>query len=382
MEKRNFFGKDISLLGFGSMRFPVADEKTQEIDYAETERMIDFAIENGVNYFDSGWLYQGGNSERVLGSVLSKYPRDRYFLATKVPTWAIMKRPEQVDEIFFDQLEKLKVDHIDFYLAHCLTNDFFERFQSLNMYDSLMKKKQQGLIKHLGFSFHDETAVMRRILNAYDWDFAQIQLNYIDWDSLDSKGQYELLSERNLPVVVMEPVRGGALASLNKQAISILQSEKPEASAASWAIRYAASLPNVMTVLSGMSALEQVRDNVATMQNFAPLTPREYDVLDQAAQAYKASAGIPCTGCRYCMDCPSGVNIPRVFSVYNHYKASGDIIQFRNHYRSLSSEETVEHCVACGLCSENCPQNIDIPARIKEISDFIYLENKDMNFKK
>ncbi|MDR1397900.1 MAG: aldo/keto reductase [Desulfarculales bacterium] len=372
METRSFtsIGREISLLGFGLMRLPLADPGKPEIDYSLGEKMIDLAWRSGVNYFDTAWPYHDGLSELFAGAVLSRYPRESYCLASKMPLWAL-DSAERAEEIFNRQLEKCRVDYFDFYLLHSLTEEHYKIALDFDIYNLLARKKQQGLIKRLGFSFHDNPGLLARIVSAHSWDFAQIQLNYIDWQALEAKRQYEILAQRQIPVVIMEPVRGGALATLNPQALNILQNADPGASPASWALRYAGSLPGVLTVLSGMSDLEQVKDNIATMEQFKPLSNGERDLLAQAGSAYLASGVIPCTNCRYCMDCPSGVNIPRVFAVYNHYRTIDNSFApaiFANNYRTLGPSEQAHNCTGCDRCLEYCPQSINIPEQMRTIA--------------
>jgi predicted aldo/keto reductase-like oxidoreductase len=275
-----------------------------------------------------------------------------------------------VERIFDEQLKKCKVDYFDFYLAHSFDPDHFERFKRVNMYNILKKKKEEGLIRRLGFSFHSNPELLAQVVEGYEWDFAQIQLNYIDWELLNAKRFYEYLTGHKLPVIIMEPVRGGALATLNEKASGILKKADPASSVVSWAIRFAASLPNVMTVLSGMSAPDQLEDNLKTMNPFKPLSEGEYKTLAEAAAAYNASGTIPCTGCRYCMDCPAGVDIPRIFSQYNHYQISGQKGEFKNTYQYLRETEKAHNCIECGKCIKLCPQGIPIPTHMKEIAAF------------
>ncbi len=370
MEKRFIkrLGKEISLLGFGTMRLPILGDKTENIDYATAQKMVDYALDMGVNYFDTAWSYHGGLSETFIGGALKKHPRERFYLADKLPTWAIGSTRD-AERIFAEQLKKCQVEYFDFYLVHTLNEEFYKIYREFDLFELLEKKKNQGLIRHLGFSFHDTPALLARIADEHPWDFAQIQLNYLDWETCDAKGQYEALTQRDIPVIVMEPVRGGALATLNENAAGILRKADPTVSLASWAIRYAASLPNVMTVLSGMSTPEQVEDNIRTMTPFRPLSEAEHATVDKAAAAFRASGTIPCTGCRYCMDCPSGVDIPRVFSIYNLYCVSHNPYVFRNTFNSMRASERASSCTSCGACLKLCPQGIDIPTHMKEITE-------------
>ena len=377
MEMRKFKGiaKEISLLGFGLMRLPLTSESSRDIDYGKSADMVARAIDAGVNYFDTAWVYHEGQSEVFAGNALSKYPRGKYHLATKMPIW-VLESQGDLERIFTEQLKKCRVDYFDFYLLHNIGGETYDMSVKYNVYEFLRKKKEAGYIRYLGFSIHDGPDLLDEAVKRWEWDFAQIQLNYIDWDTLDSKRQYQILADRGIPVVVMEPVRGGMLASLQGPAADILKSADANASQASWAIRYAASLPGVITVLSGMTAMEQVEDNLKTFSDFRPVSDEERAVLDKAAAAYRSSGTIPCTGCRYCMDCPSGVDIPRVFGIYNHYKTVNTVnptmakIVFINTYRTLSESQKAHNCIACGACASHCPQGIDIPKFMKEIADF------------
>jgi predicted aldo/keto reductase-like oxidoreductase len=375
MEKRFFksIAKEISLLGFGLMRLPLLHPQKPDIDQEQAQAMVDRALAAGVNYFDTAYVYHAGLSESFAGQALSRHPRDSYNLATKLPTWEITS-PAAAESIFHEQLKKCRVEYFDFYLLHNLNADHYRLVREHGIYEIMLRKKQQGFIRRLGFSFHDHTSLLQQIADDYDWDFGQIQLNYIDWEDLNSRRQYKILRERNLPVVVMEPVRGGALATLPPQAAALLQAVDHEASLASWAIRYAASLPGVLTVLSGMSNLAQMEDNLQTMNNFRPISEDELDLLSAVATVYRSAGVIPCTACRYCLDCPMGVNIPRVFAVYNLYRTLPTKDQalaarlFSNHYRALTISEQAHNCVACGQCGPRCPQGIDIPEQMRMIA--------------
>ena len=316
MEMRQYrdTGVEVSLLGMGCMRLPKLDPEKPDIDYVKAQEIIDYAYSHGVNYFDTAYVYHGGQSESFIGQALKKYPRESYFLATKMPIWCV-KKQEDVERIFNEQLQKCQVDYFDFYLFHAQDAGNFKKCQEFGVYEFLSRMKAEGKIRRLGFSFHDTPEVLRHICDTYDWDFAQIQLNYLDWEMQDARTQYQILADRGIPVVVMEPVRGGALASPCDAANILFREERPDKSVASWAIRFVASLPGVLTVLSGMSDMEQVRDNVDTMTNFEPLTERDREIIDAALEAYRKKDTVPCTGCRYCMDCPFGVDIPKMFAL-------------------------------------------------------------------
>lgn len=369
MEKRILGGiqEAVSLLGFGAMRFPLIEEGSKEVDRVRANEMLDYAIAHGVNYFDTAYPYHETKSENILGEFLKKHPRDSYFLADKLPIW-LVKSEADVERLFDEQREKCQVEYFDFYLVHALDAERLEWMNKLHIYENLLEKKREGKIRYLGFSFHDKPAVLQQILEGRDWDFAQIQLNYLDWELQDAAAQYDILEKAGIPCVVMEPVRGGALATLCDEAKQIFRESRPDKSAASWAIRYAASLPNVLTLLSGMSNMEQVEDNIKTLAEFEPLTEEDRIQIEKALQAYRKSGTISCTGCRYCMDCPAGVDIPKVISIYNTYCINKHTFGFDTTYRLMGEEHQAHQCVRCGACMEHCPQNLQIPNLMETIA--------------
>ena len=372
MEMRQYRDTDVkvSLLGMGCMRLPKVDPEKEDIDYEKAQGIIDYAYANGVNYFDTAYGYHGGQSELFVGQALKKYPRESFFLASKMPIWCVKEKGD-VERIFNEQLQRCQTDYFDFYLFHSQNAANFQKCQEFGVYEFLSQMKAEGKIRRLGFSFHDTPEVLRHICDTYPWDFAQIQLNYLDWEMQDAKTQYQILNDREIPVIVMEPVRGGALASPCEAADILFREERPDKSVASWAIRFAASLPGVLTVLSGMSNMEQVRDNVDTMTRFEPLTDREREVIDEALEAYRKKDTVPCTGCRYCMDCPFGVDIPKMFSLYNHYVLDRDGEDYLEAYEAQPESERADQCRACGACMEKCPQHIRIPDQMVTIRETV-----------
>ncbi len=366
MRKYKKTEEEVSLLGFGCMRFPKVNPDKEDIDEKAAQEMIDYAYAQGVNYFDTAYPYHAGMSETFTGKALKKYPRESFKLATKLPSW-LLNTEEDVERLFHEQLKKCQVDYFDYYLLHALDEEKFERCERTKAYEFISRMKAEGKIRHIGFSFHAKPEMLEKIVKAHEWDFAQIQINYLDWTLQDAKRQYAILEENGIPVIVMEPVRGGALATLSEEAGQVLKDANPDASIASWAIRYVASLPNVLTVLSGMSNQEQVEDNLKTMTDFRAMTQDEYEVLDKAKAIYFSAGTVPCTGCRYCIDCPANVDIPKIFSIYNQYCIDGNKNGFKENYGYMDEGKQAHQCIECGNCMEHCPQAIGIPERLKEI---------------
>ena len=356
---RNYKDTDdkVSLLGFGLMRLPKIDPEKSDIDKEKAQEMIDYAYSHGINYFDTAYPYHEGKSELFVGEAMKKYPRESFHLASKMPVW-LVEKPEDTLKYFEEQLNKCQVEYFDYYLCHALNHDRLEIIKKNHIFETLQKEKEAGRIKHLGFSFHGTIEMLEEIVNAYDWDFAQIQLNYYDWDMQNAKREYEILEEHGLPVVVMEPVRGGALHTLCPEGVEMLKKADPNAAPASWALRFAASLPNVLVVLSGMTTMEHMKDNVATVDDFKPLTESERELLFKVADVYKQSKTVPCTGCRYCMDCPAGVDIPAVFKIYNQYCVTENKAQFLADYEAVGDSKQAHHPIrasTCAFCAARCP---------------------------
>lgn len=356
-------GIETSLLGFGCMRFPTKDGK---IDEERAEKMIDGAIARGVNYIDTAFPYHNGESEPFVGKVLKKYPRDSFFLATKLPCWDV-KQPEDAKRIFESQLERLQTDHIDFYLLHALGKDRWHDMLKLGVVDFCEEMKKAGKIKYLGFSFHDSYSAFEEIATYRDWDFCQIQLNYMDVKEQAGMKGYELTERLNIPLVIMEPVKGGSLANLPEDATKYFRELNPSASNASWALRFVASLPNIMTVLSGMSAEEQVEDNLATFTNFVPLSEAEQNAVNLTAELIRSRVHNGCTGCRYCMPCPMGVNIPQNFQAWNSFGMYGDVGNAKWQWNMIPDGNKAKNCIQCGACEAACPQKLSIREDLKSL---------------
>ena len=365
-------GKEISRLGYGGMRFP---KNGDEVDVDAAVQLLRKAYEMGINYFDTAMVYHKGESEKIFGKAFEPYPRDSYLIADKMSIW-LCSDEEDMKARFYNQLKTLKTDYIDFYLVHSLNRNHYKKVKDLHCVEFLQQMKQEGKIKHLGFSFHDTYQVFTRILNDYTWDFVQIQLNYLDWHNQGAEQLYRELERRNLPVMVMEPVRGGYLATIDSERAKPFLELEPQRSIASWAIRWVESLPQVAVVLSGMSDLQQLEDNVATMTNFEPMNEQELAAIDRVVEEIRKVNEIPCTGCRYCMDCPMGVDIPEIFSIYSQYKIFGKEKAFVEDYEEVVEHGNgAEHCVRCMACTTKCPQMIAIPDKLEMIAK-LYTQKK------
>lgn len=364
-----FQSKQLSLLGFGTMRLPTQTDGS--IDEAQVGEMVDYAIKHGVNYFDTAYPYHGGASERVIGRVLKAYPRDSYYLATKYPGHQISSNGYHPAEIFEEQLRKCGVDYFDFYLLHNVYEKSMEVYldPKWGILDYFKEQKRLGRINHLGFSCHAETKGLKEFLDACgeDMEFCQIQLNYLDWTLQDAKGKYDLLTERGIPVWVMEPVRGGRLAKLSDSEEAKLKALRPDNSIASWGFRFLQGLSNVKMVLSGMSNMEQVMDNIKTFTEGTPLSKEETALLLDIAEGMKDS--VPCTGCRYCCDgCPAGLDIPGLISTYNEIRFS-PAVNVAMRVEGMPENKKPTACIGCGQCTKMCPQNIDVPGALKDFAE-------------
>ena len=360
MEKRRLekLGVETSLLGFGCMRFPVTAEG--RIDEPEAERMMDRAIAAGVNYIDTAYPYHDGKSEPFVGKVMSKYDRSSFYLATKLPCWSV-NTLEDVDRIFGEQLSRLRTEYIDFYLMHALNRDSFRKMAEMGCVKRLEELKAEGKIRYLGFSFHDGYEAFEEILNYRDWDFCQIQLNYMDADQQAGLKGYKLAEEKGVPLVIMEPVKGGTLAAFAQDITGRFRALDPEASVASFALRWVGSLPNVKVVLSGMSTMEQVEDNLKTFGDFRPLSQEESREIEAVVALIKGRVQNGCTGCGYCMPCPAGVDIPGNFRVWNTYHMYQNYNMVKGGWENrLGDGKQAKNCVKCGKCEKACPQKLHI----------------------
>ncbi|MBR2876205.1 MAG: aldo/keto reductase [Clostridia bacterium] len=359
----------ISKLGFGLMRLPKLYEGKEDIDYNEAEKLVDLAYKSGVNYFDTAYVYHNGESEIFAGKILKKYPRESYNLATKLPGWAIKNHNKTVDELFEEQLKKCDVEYFDFYLLHSVNRDIWNTFSSVKAYENLKEKKKEGKIRHLGFSFHGDFELFKELINDYEWDFVQLQINYYDWEADNAKDFYKLLEDNNIPCIVMEPVRGGSLHKLNEEAREVF-ANLSDNTPASYALRFVAQLPNVLVTLSGMSTYEQVEDNIKTFNECKPLTEEEKEAIEKANVLFRKNFAIPCTSCKYCVtNCPQGIDIPTCFAAFNDYNKTRDLDDLNRTYITIPKDSRAHNCIDCKACMEHCPQEINIPRKLSQIND-------------
>jgi len=396
---RQFKDKKVSQLGMGNMRLPTEGERGP-IDEVKARELIEYAYGQGINYFDTAYRYHGGKSETFVSSVLRQYPRDSWYLATKMPGHMMQYKNGRIegigylanetitslDQIFEDQLKRCGVDYFDFYLLHnvCETAYDFYTNEELGVVDYLLAQKKAGRIRHFGFSAHGRPETIEKFLAWSDSRFpggcleiAQIQLNYLDWTLQDARGKYEILTKRGIPVVAMEPCRGGKLASFDEKVNALFKAARPDDSIASWAFRYLKSLPNVQVTLSGMSSLEQLKDNLRNFSEPSSLTDEENAILQKVVASLVDL--IPCTACRYCSEeCPQKLDIPKLISIYNEAK-NGDasvwgLLNFT--LGAMTEAELPSSCSVCGNCRQVCPQGIDVPDLMRKLAEAIDKNSK------
>ena len=363
MNYTKFNEKSLSLLGMGAMRLPQDEEGWgKPVSYNAAKAIIDYCVQNGVNYFDTAYVYHGGDSERFLGKALKEYPRESYYLADK---YNLLAQPDYRKQ-FPEQLERLQTDYIDFYLLHGISDNHIGGYLGNGCVEYFLEEQQKGRIKHLGFSFHGKPSVLRKALEYRNWDFVMIQLNYYDYFHGSAKEQCEILCEKNIPIIAMEPVHGGMLTNLTAEGKKLLQDYAPNRSLASWALRFVLGLPGISVVLSGMSNLEHATDNVATINENKPLSQEEQTLILKASKLLVNEIGAECTFCRYCDGCPLKLDIPELLRVYNDFKAGGDWRLKR--FDVLPQEKRPSACTACGTCVMQCPQSLDIPKYMQEMA--------------
>lgn len=362
-------------LGFGLMRLPLTDANDKgSIDIEALKEMVDTFIEQGFTYFDTAWMYCAFKSENAVKEALTdRYPRDRYTLTTKLHA-SYLKKKEDRDRIFEEQRQKTGVEYFDYYLIHAIDQELYSIYNEMDCFNWLIEKKKQGLVKHIGFSYHDSAEFLDQVLTEHpEMEFVQLQMNYLDWESAEvqSRKCYEVASKHGKPVIVMEPVKGGTLADVPAEVRESFAAYHPDLSVPSWAIRFVASLDNVAMVLSGMSNMEQLMDNISYMKEFVPMNAEETELVHKAAEMIKDSIAIPCTGCSYCTEgCPMQIAIPDLFRVYNKSKR-GEItdVEANEEYRQLTeSGGKARECLACGQCQVACPQHLEIINYLKDVA--------------
>ena len=350
----------LSGLGMGAMRLPMKDKDS--IDEEKSHEIFDRALRGGINYFDTAYVYNGGGSERCLGAWMKKHPRDSFYIASK---FNVNANPDY-EAVFEEQLERLQTDRIDFYLIHCVMDSNADKYIQGGCIDYFREQQKKGRITYLGFSSHASTKTLARFADLTHWDFAQIQMNYYDWVYGTAAEEYQILTERNIPIMVMEPVRGGRLATLTPEVSKMLQAVHPDWSMASWALRFVKSHPQVQVILSGMSNLEQLEDNLKTFEEAGGLDEGDMQTLLEAGDLFKKQIQVPCTGCRYCVDdCPMAISIPEYLQVYNAYKVDGPWAL--SGLKRVESQGKFTDCIGCGACAGHCPQDIDIPGILAEL---------------
>ncbi len=367
-----FRDKKLSALGMGCMRLPCVNGKNAEVDMDATREMVAYAMEKGINYYDTAWGYHNGNSETAMGEILSGYPREAFYLASKFPGYDLSNM-DKVEEIFEKQLVKCKTDYFDFYLVHNVCELNIEGYldPKYGIHDYLMAQKKNGRIRHLGFSAHGNLETMKRFLEAYgkDMEFCQLQINWLDWDFQNAKEKVKLVSSYGLPVWVMEPVRGGSLASLAPAYEEKLKALRPEATMAEWAFRFLQSLPEVTVTLSGMSNFDQMKENIATYEETKPLDEEEKATLFKIAKEMTGKKALPCTSCRYCTThCPMELNIPWLIELYNEHIYSGGGFISRMALDALPKDKLPSACLGCRACEAVCPQTIGISEMMRDFA--------------
>ena len=370
---REFQDLKLSMLGMGAMRLPVIGGDDGRIDEAQAAAMVDYAMEHGVNYYDTAWGYHNGQSELVMGRALKPYPRESFYLATKFPGYDLANM-DKVEEIFEKQLEKCGVEYFDFYLFHnvCEMNIDAYLDPKYGIHEYLMKQKQAGRIRHLGFSAHGSYEVMKRFLEAYgqDMEFCQIQLNYIDWSFQEAERKLELLKEYGLPVWVMEPLRGGRLAALSEADERTLKELRPEEGVPAWAFRFLQTIPEVTVILSGMSDMQQLQENIRTFETDKPLNEGERQALLKIAEGMVKKIALPCTACHYCVShCPKGLDIPGLLALYNEHCFTGGGFIAPMALSAVPEDKLPSACIGCRSCEAVCPQQIRISEAMADFAE-------------
>ncbi len=362
MLKTNFI-EEVSMLGLGAMRLPM---NKGAIDYVELNKMVDIAMESGINYFDTSYVYHNGESEVALRkSLVERYDRSKFILADKLSIW-VAKNKEDLDNVFNTQLERAGVDYFDYYLLHSIDKAKLKLIEKYDAFEYVKKLKADGKAKHIGFSFHDTPELLEEILSKHpEMEFVQLQINYLDWDIIRSKECYEIARKYNKPIIIMEPVKGGTLAELPESIEAILKNVSKDKPVVSWAFRFLIEKEGIMSVLSGMSNTDQLVGNIETFSKNEPFSAEERKALEEAIVSFKKLSTIPCTGCEYCIHCPKDINIPAVFGAYNQFKRNSDNAWNAAMMYRTNVEVKADACIECGKCENLCPQSIEIIKELK-----------------
>ena len=363
-------GLEASVLGLGCMRFPVVGEDASKIKKDEAIEMIRYALDHGINYIDTAYPYHGGESETLVGEALKDGYREKAILITKSPGWLI-KTKEDFHKYLDEQLKKLQTDHLDIYLLHALNVNTWATYKEIDVFSAIEEAKAQGKIKHIGFSFHDEYKVFEEIINAYNWDLCMLQLNYMDMEEQAGLKGLKLAEEKGIPVIVMEPLKGGMLANPSQEVSELWETYPEKRSAVEWALRYVSNFENVKVVLSGMSSLDQIKNSIsiADQLTVGNLDDAGLELVEKVKEAYKARVQVPCTDCKYCVPCPQGVQIPRAFTFYNRAHIFNQIEAIKGQYNAqVPAEAKAGQCIACGICEPKCPQKIQIIDSLKRVA--------------
>ena len=356
----------VSLLGLGCMRFPIINNDPSQIDREKTFEILDYALENGINYFDTAYPYHGGKSEELVGDFFETQNREEFYLATKSPVWLVEKYGDFMD--YLDkQLVNLKTNYVDFYLLHSLNKKTFDKIKDLNFKKFIEKAKKDKKINYIGFSFHDEYEIFEEIIDSYPWDFCQIQLNYMDKDYQAGLKGLHYAESKGIDVVIMEPLKGGKLAKAPEEIKQIWDESEIKRSNPEWALKYLYSLSGISVVLSGMSTLDQIKENIAITSKADILEQEDLDLIELAEKIYRSRIKVGCTSCNYCMPCPSGVKIPDIFELYNNKSVYGTINESKKSYEDfIDVNKSALECIECGLCEKSCPQNLSIISLLKD----------------
>ncbi len=369
MEYRKWEKKDIttSLLGFGCMRFTMKDGKIEE---EKAQALIDEAYAKGINYFDTAIVYLDGQSEPFLGKALHQYKRDTFYIASKYSLWNL-ENEEEIAKVIDKQLTNLQTDYIDFYLLHAMNKERIEKIKKYHILDHVKNWEKEGKIRNIGFSFHDDFSAFSELIDLYNWDFCQIQFNYMDKDIQQGMEGYQILVDREIPIIVMEPLKGGSLVNFNPKVAKKFKAYNQDSNA-KWAFRWVGSMPGVKVILSGMNEMSQLKENIEIFNSFKTLSPEEKKIVDDVAKELKELVAVGCTQCQYCMPCPAGVNIPGNFKVINNhmmYKNDQDALWYYEYLEKKDADSTI--CIKCGECLSKCPQHIDIPTELESVTVLI-----------